>query len=252
MRLFKRLFCSSGKSVTAFGLTDTGRVRDNNEDYFAIAEDRKLFVVADGMGGHQAGEVASKMAAESCMKFLSEEKIREIHNNPVAIQHTIISGFYKANQDVIDEAARIKAQKGMGCTLVVCLVDEEWAYIVHVGDVRCYLYENGTLRQITKDHSTITDMEWTVGGKQVHKKRNVVTMGIGFPFPQDPELHQVPAKQGGRLLLCSDGLWGMVSDKEIAGILGSDIPPQKACEKLVEQANNNGGKDNVTALVIHF
>ncbi len=252
MRLFKKLFGSSGNSVTAFGLTDAGRVRDNNEDYFAIAEDRNLFVVADGMGGHRAGEVASKMAVESFVKFLSGEKVREIHNNPVAIQHTIISGFYKANQEVMDEAARNRERKGMGCTLVVCLVDGDWAYIVHVGDVRGYLYENGDLRQITKDHSAFTKMESTVGGELINKKKNVVTMGVGFPFPEDPEFHQVQVRKGSRLLLCSDGLWGMVSDKEIAGSLGSGIPPQEACERLVEQANDNGGKDNVTALVVNI
>ncbi|MCK5193947.1 MAG: serine/threonine-protein phosphatase [Desulfobulbaceae bacterium] len=252
MGFLKKLFGSSESNTTGFGLTDKGRVRDNNEDYFAIAEDRNLFVVADGMGGHKAGEVASKMAVDSFIDYLSAGKMREIRKNPAAIQHTIITGFYKVNQDVMDEAARTKARRGMGCTLVICLVDGEWAYVAHVGDVRCYLYENGELCQVTKDHSTMTDMEYTVGGEQVHKKRNVVTMGIGFSFPEDPELHQIPTQSKGRLLLCSDGLWGMVDDKEIARILASDIPPQEACKQFVEQANNAGGKDNVTALVIQL
>ena len=252
MSFLKKLFGSSESNTIGFGLTDKGMVRKNNEDYFSIAEDRNFFVVADGMGGHKAGEVASKMAADSFVEFLSAETIREIHKNPAAIQHTIITGFYKVNQDVMDEAERNKDRRGMGCTLVICFVDGEWAYVAHVGDVRCYLYENGKLCQVTKDHSTFTDMEYTVGGEQVHKKRNVVTMGIGFSFPEDPELHQIPTQAKGKLLLCSDGLWGMVDDEEIARILASDIPPHEACEKLVAQANSAGGKDNVTALVVQL
>ena len=252
MGFLKKLFGTPERTATGFGLTDKGLVRDNNEDYFALAEDRNLFIVADGMGGHKAGEVASKMAAESFVRFLSAEKVREIRRNPAAIQHTIISGFYKVNQDVMDEGARTKARKGMGCTLVVCFVDGDWAYVAHVGDVRCYHIDNGELHQVTKDHSTITDMECVVDGEQVHKKKNVVTMGIGFPFPEDPELHQISTLSEGRLLLCSDGLWGMVEDSEIARILSLEIPPEEACKQLVAQANEAGGKDNVTALVVQL
>ena len=152
----------------------------------------------------------------------------------------------------MDEAARVKDQKGMGCTLVTCLVDGDWAYIAHVGDVRCYLYDNGDFRQVTRDHSAVTDIQYIEKGEQVHKRRNVVTMGIGFPFPEDPELHQLSTHSNGKLLLCSDGLWGMVDDEEIAHVLGSDLAPREACIELVAQANNNGGKDNVTALVIQL
>ena len=177
--------------IYSVGLTDTGLIRESNQDRFLIDTDSGLFIVADGMGGHKAGEVASKMAAESFVRFLSAEKVREIRRNPAAIQHTIISGFYKVNQDVMDEGARTKVRKGMGCTLVTCFVDGDWAYVAHVGDVRCYHLDNGKLHQVTTDHSTITDTECIVDGEQVHKKKNVVTMGIGFPFSEDPELHQI-------------------------------------------------------------
>jgi protein phosphatase len=250
MGFLKKLFGSSENRVIGFGLTDKGKVRENNEDCFAIAEDRNLFVVADGMGGHRAGEVASKLAAESFIKILSQEKIKDIRGNPAAIQHTVISTFYTVNQNVMDEAARAKAQKGMGCTLVMCLVDGNTAYISHVGDVRCYLLDREGLRQVTHDHSAVVDSDCTVAGEQVHKKRNIVTMGIGFPFAEDPEFHQIPIKAGEKLLLCSDGLWGMLTDKKISDIMVSGYSPQDICQELVGQANNAGGQDNVTALVI--
>jgi serine/threonine protein phosphatase PrpC len=252
MGFLKKLFGFSENRVIGFGLTDKGKVRENNEDFFAIAEDRNLFVVADGMGGHKAGEVASRLATESLIRYLSREKIKEIRGNPAAIQHTVISTFYRVNQEVMDEAARTKARKGMGCTMVACLVDGDTAYISHVGDVRCYLLAGEKFRQITHDHSAVADSDWTVGGDQLQKKRNVVTMGIGFPFSEDPEFHQIPIKSGGKLLLCSDGLWGMLDDKGIGDILGSDESPREICQKMVDLANNAGGKDNVTALVVQL
>ena len=250
MSFFKKLFGTQENRIIGFGLTDKGKVRENKEDFFMIDEAKNLFVVADGMGGHRAGEVASRLAAESFVRIVSHEDLSRIRGNSAAIQHTLISAFYKINQDVMDEAARVKGQKGMGCTLVMCFLDGNMAYISHVGDVRCSFFYGVDIRKVTHDHSAAMDIDGVTDGELFQQKRNVVTMGIGFPFSEDPEFHQIRVKRGNKLLLCSDGLWGMVSDEEIGRIMGQGISPQEMCEELIGQANDAGGRDNVTALVI--
>lgn len=250
LQFLKKFFGPPQTTLDCFGRTDTGMVRKNNEDNFAILVERNLFVVADGMGGHRAGEIASRVATENLINYFSADKIREIQGNPVAIQHGLIASFYKTNDKVIAMAAENADLLGMGCTLVACLVDDGAAYLCHVGDVRAYLDDGYILKQLTTDHSLVADQTLGLaeGGKGVG--RNIITRGIGFPFAEDPEFHRVQLAAGNKILLCSDGLWGMVSDEVMHETLEQARSPEEACDNLVQQANAAGGRDNITAVVV--
>ncbi len=251
LAFLKKLFgCCAQTSLTCFGRTDTGRVRKNNEDNFAILVERNLFIVADGMGGHKAGEVASRVATECIIEYFSAERLRGIRGNATAVQHELIRSFHRTNEKVMNMAAEDADLQGMGCTLVVCLVDGKNAYFCHVGDVRGYVVSGHDMAQVTTDHSLVAGQTVMGEGGGGSVGRNIVTRGIGFPFPDEPEFHQVTLKPGNKILLCSDGLWGMVDDDEIAPILTQSASPEEACDTLVNAANEAGGKDNVTAVVV--
>lgn len=246
----RKFFQTAPKGLVCFGRTDTGMVRRNNEDNFAILLERNIFLVADGMGGHRAGEVASRVAIECLATFFSEEKIRQIRGNPAAIQHGLIAGFHQTNDRVMEMGAEDPALQGMGCTLVACLVDGDSAYFCHVGDVRAYVDDGNGLVQVTTDHSLVAEQTAGLAHGAAGLARNIVTRGIGFAFPEDPEFHRLPIRPGHRILLCSDGLWSMVPDDEIEKILEASAEPETACDTLVRCANEAGGMDNITALVI--
>ncbi len=251
LQFLKNLFWPD-RRLACYGRTDTGKLRRNNEDNFAIQLERNLFLVADGMGGHRAGEVASRMATESLVEFFSDDVMRQIHKNPLAIQHNFMRSFHEANRTVMDAAARDPELQGMGCTLIACLVDDNIAYVCHVGDVRGYLFHNGRLDQVTSDHSLVADQTVAFNHAGAGMGRNIVTRGIGFPFPEEAEFHRLPLGSGNKILLCSDGLWGMVTDDEIRRVLEEAGSPEKACDELVHLANEAGGKDNITVVVVFF
>lgn len=248
IQLLKKLFKLPIRERSCFGRTDTGKVRDHNEDNFSILKERQLFIVADGMGGHKAGEVASRVAIESLIDFLTPAKIRGITGNPEAIRHSLIAGFHHANDSVVNMAAEDSALEGMGSTLVACLIGKNTMHTCHVGDSRCYLFDNqGGLGQITTDHTCSA----TVNNKQGEAiPRQVLSRAIGFSFTQDPEYHATAIQPGNKVLLCSDGLWSMLDDRQIEKILKESASPEEACDVLVHKGNEAGGKDNITALVI--
>ena len=247
----QKLFSLNHLPITFYGRTDTGKVRKHNEDSFCTLRNRRLFVVADGMGGHNAGEVASNLAIESLIDFFTKERIRKIRGNPNAIRHNLIAGLHHVNQVVMEQAANNTEHTGMGCTFVVGLLDKNKMHICHVGDARCYLLADGKLKQITTDHTGVTYFTSNnSSGEETQKPRNVVTRAIGFPFSQDPEYHEVQLAPSDKILLCSDGLWSMVSDDEMEKIILNAQSPVEASEQLVAAANDQGGRDNITALVI--
>lgn len=247
-RLFPRLF---HREISCFGRTDTGRVRSHNEDSFSILEDRRILLVADGMGGHNAGEVASQMTIETLVDFFSKEMVRKMKGQREEIRHSIIRGFRLANEVVMKMSAADKAKNGMGCTLVAGLIDGDTLHTCHVGDARCYLANDERLEQITTDHTIEAVYPSHSGGDSSRpaQLRQVVTRAIGFPFAEDPEYHRKSIQQGDKILLCSDGLWSMVKDQEIHRILNEAESPEQASDTLVLRANESGGRDNITAVV---
>jgi len=232
----------------AFGRTDTGMVRDHNEDSFAILADREIYLVADGMGGHNAGEVASRLAIETLIDYFTPARLRRMRGHDEETRHSLVVGLHQANRAVMDAAEYEPNYRGMGSTLIVCRLDGATLHTCHVGDTRCYVADASGITQITTDHTAMTYLPRGEGEKP--RSRPVVTMAIGFAFQQDPEYHRLTLKPGQQVLLCSDGLWSMVTDAEIHAILMAAASLEEACANLLERANAAGGRDNITAVVL--
>lgn len=247
----KKFFGLYQNEISCFGRTDTGMVRKNNEDNFCILAERKFFVVADGMGGHQGGEVASRLAVESLVEIFNPATVMAVSGNPEEIRHTMLNSFRRCNKIVIDQAEADKNLKGMGSTLIACLIDRDRAYVCHVGDVRCYLLNADKMTQVTNDHSIIAEQaRQGTPDNTPAVSRSVVTRAIGFPFSQEPEFNIITLEKNDKILLCSDGLWSMVTDEKIKKIICQAETAEEACDILVNRANEAGGKDNITAVVI--
>jgi protein phosphatase len=221
-------------------VTDIGQVRERNEDSFLV--DPPLYAVADGMGGHRGGEVASKLALETV------EALARSGKGGLAQQ------VREANRAVFDRSMTDRAVSGMGTTLTGAVIDDEGAHIVHVGDSRAYLLRAGALRQLTEDHTLVNRMvkagEITPEEAEVHPHRNVVTRVIGTEPDVRVDEEDVPLLEGDRLLLCSDGLTSMVTVEQIRAILESNPSAQDAATRLVRAANRAGGIDNITVIVV--
>jgi PPM family protein phosphatase len=231
------------------GCTDVGMIRDHNEDNYASLSlgEKTLFVVADGMGGHDAGEVASRIAVEA----VCEEIIRgsKTDSDP---QNLIERAVKQANNEVRREGTGKKSD--MGTTLCAALIVDTTVYIANVGDCRVYWIENGSITQITEDHSLVAKLvdagKLTKEEARGHPRSNLLYRSIGNDETVKVDTFQMALKKGGSLLLCSDGLWGEVDDEEIHKVFAAGSDAETACSRLVQTALKNGGKDNITAVVV--
>jgi protein phosphatase len=244
--------------------THVGRVRSHNEDVLLTFASEQhgdaaldlfgLFILADGMGGHQAGEVASSLATRTVARELIEHVYVPylIHGKPDAAQTPLTEALTQA----VDEASKMVFNNvpGGGTTLTCVLVVNERAVIAHVGDSRAYLYHDGALRQITKDHSYVDKLvelgQLTAEEAAVHPQKNVLYRAVGQEGLLEVDTHLESIPPAGRLLLCSDGLWSMIQDDVILRILGQADTPQAACDELLAAANAAGGRDNITTVVL--
>lgn len=259
-------------------LSDTGRVREGNEDHFLVAElaqalrvyqssspqprtqysgERSyLLAVADGMGGYEAGELASALALETAAACLLDHvrpPKRESSNIPVELA----AAFYKADDRIFEEVGRCPERRGMGTTLTLALTVGKQLHLAHAGDSRAYLLRTGQLQQLTVDHTVVRAMvqQGIIRADEAaeHRYRHVLTNVIGGPDEGvRVELSQHNLQAGDVLLLCTDGLTEMIDDGRIREILSESHDPELACRLLVEAAIQNGGEDNVTALVAQF
>jgi PPM family protein phosphatase len=220
--------------------TDIGRVRERNEDSFLV--DPPLYAVADGMGGHRGGDIASELALETV-----ESSFRGA-TRPLAEQ------VRDANRAVFERSMTDRDVSGMGTTLTAAVLDDGGAHLVHVGDSRAYLLRAGALRLLTEDHTLVNRMvkagEITAEEAEVHPHRNVVTRALGTEPDVQVDEDDVPLLAGDRLLLCSDGLTNMVTEGQIQAILESTGSPQDAATRLIRAANRAGGVDNITVIVL--
>lgn len=250
-------------SVSASGRTDAGRVRSHNEDSFEIDPEHELFVVADGMGGHSHGEVASRMAVESIRRFVSEaEKAQDatwpFPYDPRLKRHSNVlkAAVRLAHDQVLSAIRRDGNLHGMGTTVVGCLVRDRTAAVAHVGDSRAYRLHDGKLDRLTQDHTWVN--EQVVAGflseeqARDHPLKNVVTRALGGDSEVRVDVSEVELEPGDTVLLCSDGLTTMLDDVEIeehlAAVDHGDL--DAACERLVSEANQRGGHDNVTVVLL--
>ncbi len=228
--------------LVAAGVTDVGRVRDGNEDGFLVDARTSLVAVADGMGGHRAGEVASATALEALRAAVaSGEPIRD--------------AIVVANDAVVEKSVSDQELQGMGTTVTAGTLASGGTLLVgHVGDSRAYLVRDGVLSQVTKDHSLVEEMvregELTPEQAEVHPQRSIITRALGIDPQVEVDVYPIELRVGDRILLCSDGLTTMVRPDEIGGILGREDIAERAAQQLVDAANAAGGEDNVTALVV--
>jgi len=220
--------------------TDIGRVRERNED--SVLVDPPLYVVADGMGGHRGGQVASQVALETMEELGTEGR------GPLA-EHV-----RQANRAVWDRSVEDEQLSGMGTTLTAARIEGTNALIAHVGDSRAYLLRDGLLRQLTSDHTLVARMvksgEISEAEADVHPHKNVLTRALGTDEQVEVDEDSIALADGDRLLLCSDGLTGMVTEDQIQAILENSDQPQQAADRLVKAANRAGGIDNITVVVL--
>ncbi len=237
--------------LSSYAMTDVGRMRMMNQDYvFSCLEPvgnlPNLFIVADGMGGHQAGDFASSYSVK---KFLESVSL-SLQKNP----HKIFADAIRyANRELIEKSKENPELKGMGTTIVALTIVGEKAYVANVGDSRLYLMED-TLTQITVDHSLVQEMikigELTKESARLHPDKNIITRAVGAGRDINADYFEFSITKDSILLMCSDGLSNMVEDEQIAVLLKSAKTPEKIGKKLIETANRNGGKDNIAVIVI--
>ncbi len=246
------------------GQTHVGMKRNHNEDNLLLLPEERVFVVADGMGGHSSGEIASKIAVDEVGEFfrmtsqdqdvtwpykMDKQKNYDENRHAVAVK--------LANQRIFEKASNDSKFKGMGTTIVsVYFAKDNEVVIGHVGDSRVYFFRDGALRQLTEDHSLLNDY---LKAKKLSPEeienfphKNVIVRALGMKDSVVVDVNRIEPKPGDIFLLCSDGLSGMVTDEQIQQVLQSTPDLDKACAQLIDSANANGGNDNVTAVLARF
>jgi len=242
------------------GETDVGRKRDHNEDNLYLPTDERFAIVADGMGGHASGEVASQIAVESVVEWFKSTADENPMTWPFKVDrgnrqevNRLVVGIKLANLRVFEAAQRDEKLHGMGTTLVAMYFLDDCAIIGHVGDSRCYRIRDQEITQITEDHSLLNDYlkmkRLTPGEVSNFAQKNVIVRALGMKESVQVDIFTEVPRLGDIFLLCSDGLSGMVADEDICQIARGEPELDKACEKLITAANANGGVDNITVVL---
>ncbi len=238
-------------AIEVGNLTDIGKKRKHNEDYygfFRLGENEFLAIVADGMGGHASGEIASRMAVEVIQEVYSKERAEQ------EVLDSLKSAFEVANFSILQKSLEQDQLNGMGTTATVLVIKGDQTFVGHMGDSRAYLFRDGAVNQLTKDHSMVNRMvEQGLLSKEEaehHPQRNVIYKALGVNRDADLELiGPLPVYLNDIFLLCSDGLTNLVTDEEMLRIAKKESP-QKACETLIQLANKRGGDDNITIQIL--
>ncbi len=237
--------------MRSYCLTDVGVKRNMNQDFVYASDQpvgnlRNLYIVADGMGGHNAGDLASRYTVEVMVDYI--EGASEIRPIPL-----LEGAIESANQKVLERAMADKQLEGMGTTVVAATVQDDCLYVANVGDSRLYLVDHGGIEQITRDHSLVEEM---VRNGQIekeearnHPEKNVITRAVGVKSRLRIDFFDVALNVGDRFLLCSDGLTNMVEDDDILELVKRDPSLERAAHRLVVLANRNGGKDNISVVL---
>ena len=236
--------------MKTFSITDVGMVRQVNQDYvFTTGKPlgilQNLFVVADGMGGHQAGDYASKCTVEVMIKEIAKSEGEDI-------ERVLVKAIKSANREIIKEASGDEHLKGMGTTVVAATVKEQMLYFANVGDSRLYLINQG-IQQLSKDHSLVEELvragELDRAESRNHPQKNIITKAVGVAEDVQPDFFIVDMKENSRILLCSDGLSNMVDDEKLEEILSGEGTEEELAEKCIEEALFYGGLDNIAVVI---
>ena len=237
--------------MRSVGASHIGKVRTENQDKIFFHDQpvgnlKNLYIVADGMGGHKAGDYASRYTTQRVVASVSRDPGEE----PVSI---IKEAINTANKILIEEAAEDESKQGMGTTLVVATIIDGKLYVANVGDSRLYIV-NDNIRQVTRDHSLVAEMvrlgEVDVAAAREHPDKNIITRAIGAKENVEADFFEVELQEGDRIVICTDGLTNMVEDEVIRNIVSCDISIEEKTELLVKTANQNGGRDNITVMII--
>lgn len=233
--------------IEAAGATDPGCIRGNNEDFFLLAPSLGLYAVADGMGGAQAGEHASRLAVETLTEVIKSKP------GPAGPDELLVA-FTEANDRVMRAASADRSREGMGTTLVAALENHDDLHIASVGDSRAYSYSNGSLEAITEDQSWVNEVGRRLGLEDAilkqHPMRHVLTMAVGVSDQLRVHTYRIKPAPGTQILLSSDGLHGVANAQEISKVLDSGATLDEKCRELIAAARRNGGPDNITAVLL--
>ncbi len=237
------------------GATDKGLIRINNEDCYAILTSNEnlpyVLIIADGMGGHRKGELASRIAVDYAVSMLDGTISADA--DPAAVAERLRDVVEKANVKVYLGSIENEDSQGMGTTLTISVVLPGHLVTAHIGDTRAYILHDGNLLRVTVDHTLVQELleagNLTADETFSHPKRNVLTRALGVPEYMQAETYHLPLRRGDRILLCSDGLHGYVREDRIRQVLKRERDPASAAGKLVEMANTAGGEDNVTVVI---
>lgn len=240
--------------MRAFGKSDIGKVREMNQDSYYVSspnDDIQMFIVADGMGGYKGGEVASKLAVETSKNYIINN-FHLIEHDRESILKLIKNAIEYANLVIFEKAKEIPEYENMGTTIDICLIIPNKVYIGHVGDSRVYRKRKEFFRKLTTDHSYVQKLvsDGTITKEEAynHPKKNMLIKALGCSAYVEPDVMVKGFLKDDVLLMCSDGLTNMLKDEEILKII--DENPMEACDKLVLEANRNGGLDNITAVIV--
>lgn len=243
------LFLSAGYA------TDTGRVRKQNEDCVHVDLQSGLFIVSDGMGGGHSGALASEIVVKLLPPMVHGRMARLKKRSAGKIRDLLQNALMDLNRSIRQKMAVQGSLKGMGATVVMTKLHKQWAHLAHMGDSRAYLFHNGLLRLLTEDHSIVGILlrhgEISQEEARIHPARGRLSRFIGLDGEVYPDVQTLTLRKGDRLLLCTDGLTGMISDKEIAAILEDSPGAQEACQEMIRAANTAGGEDNITVVVVN-
>jgi PPM family protein phosphatase len=247
--------------IKAHGVTHVGKQRQHNEDAFLVADEARLYLVADGMGGHAAGEIASRIAVDSISEFILHTKEDDgtwphaYDEHYTRSTNRLMAAVRLANTRVLEAMRKDARLRGMGTTVVACLADDDTMSVAHVGDSRAYLVRDGRLSRLTNDHSWVFEQVQagmlTEEEAEKHPLRSVITRALGGALQVSPDASEVASKPGDVYLLCSDGLTGMLPEEEILRVVNEHLDDlERACQELIDRANEHGGLDNVTAILV--
>ncbi len=240
-------------NVKSFGLSDIGNTRSNNEDNFLIDDIHRIYVVADGMGGHVGGERASSLAISSIIEMTNHAAARSQEFSSESMRRFFLDAFQMANRRILEEAGAKSQYLGMGTTLTACGLAGDQALFAHVGDSRAYIASEESIRQVTEDHSFVNEQikkgRIDKSDARAHLLKNVITRSCGVYKNLEVDIIAEPIKEGDTILLCTDGLVNSISDLEIWELIRSNRP-EWILPALINQALKKGGDDNITAVLI--